>query len=131
MEENFNRTIVLEDSSLKTLVEERDALLEEAGVFVREMEEAAEKHKKANEALIKKARKIDDVKMRIIKKTEKAAKDLLGEFEIPITTILEDGKVLLKVNDAVEEFKARFKKHNKFEVPVEGLEAMPKKKKTK
>lgn len=121
-DDKYTRLIEIDDADLLALVQEKGQLVEQGRALSREQEALAQQHEKLGNEVSRIADKINGIKRRIFKKVEKHARKQLGEFEIPITTDVRDGKLVLLVSDALEEFKDSFKGFDKFREP------MPKKK---
>lgn len=115
MEKAFNREIVLEDAKLFEMVEEKGKLVEEGRAHAKRAEELAKEHEKCVTHMNMVAGKLDRHKRKIIARVERAAKDLIGEYEVPVTTEIKDGKLVLIVADSLAEFKDQFSKINKFQ----------------
>jgi hypothetical protein len=118
MAKDNNRVIPLDDKLLLRMVEEKGALVEQGRSISRQMEDLMKQTDKLSNASNDLAAKITNKKLDIFERVEKLAKKLLGEFEIPITTEIRDGQVVLLVTDALAEFQESFKKFDKFKEPV-------------
>lgn len=115
----MERIIELNDPVLRKLVEQKMALAKEGAALNDEAEELRKKHEKVVQKMQQKANQIDRLKLyKIIPRTKKVADDLLGEFEVATTTEIKDGKLILKVNDLMEEFKTSFKTFDKWKEPA-------------
>ena len=114
--ENFKREIELEDKELFELAQKKEELVIKGRDVNKEAEDLAKQHEKKVEEIRKIAKQIDRLKQyKIIPRTVKLVKDKLEEYEIPVTTLIKDGKLILQIEDVLEEFKQRFKSVDKFE----------------
>ncbi|TQF41167.1 hypothetical protein UNPF46_08585 [Bradyrhizobium sp. UNPF46] len=118
MTDKFQRVIPIDDAQLRQWVEEKGALVEKGRGFAREMEELAKQHERALEAMTELTTKITALKRNIFRRVEKKTKDLLTEFEIPVTTEIRDGQLVLLATDALAEFQDTFKRFDKWHEPV-------------
>jgi len=100
------------------MVEKKGEMVEQGRSLSRQAEDLATQHEKVVEQLTEHADKVNNLKLEILRRTEKLARKLLGEFELPVTTVLKDGKVVLEVTEALEEFKDSFKAFDKWHEPV-------------
>ena len=66
--------------------------------------------------------KVNKLKLKIIKAFERSIRPQLGEFDIPVTTEIKDGKLVVIVTDALAEFKETFSNFDPF------TQAVPRKK---
>jgi hypothetical protein len=112
------RTIPLDDPALVTMVQEKGQLVESGRAISTEMEALAAQHDKLAKEVSSIAEQTNKLKRKIFKKVEYAAKKLLGDYEIPITTEIRDGKLVLIVTDALAEFEDSFKDFDKWHEPV-------------
>ena len=62
--------------------------------------------------------KVNSKKLDIMKRVEKLTKKEVTEFEIPVTTEIQDGQLVLVVTNALAEFQESFKTFDKFKEPV-------------
>lgn len=118
MENPINRVIPLDDSLLFAMVEQKGVFVEEGRALSQKIEDATavvEKLEAEQESLIAKVTK---QRLNIMKRLEKLTKHTLGEFDIPVTTEIRDGKLVLLITDAMAEFRQTFSKFNKFSDPV-------------
>lgn len=122
MEKDNNRVIPIDDKLLLTMVEEKGVLVEQGRSISRQMEELMKRTDRLSNASNEIAAKITNKKLDIFKRLEKLTKKEIGEFEIPVTTEIRDGQLVLVVTDALAEFQDSFKTFNKFR------EAVPRKK---
>jgi hypothetical protein len=118
MAKDNNRIIPLDDALLLNMVQEKGALVEEGRSISRQMEDVMKQVDKLSNLSNDLAAKITNKKLDIFKRVEKLTKKQLGEFEIPITTEIRDGKVVLIATDALAEFQDSFKTFDKFKEPV-------------
>ena len=118
MAKDNNRIIPLDDKLLLTMVEEKGELVEQGRAISRQMEDIMKQTDKLSNASNELAAKITNKKLDIFKRVEKLAKKQLGEFDIPVTTEIRDGQLVLVVTDALAEFQESFKNFDKFKDPV-------------
>jgi hypothetical protein len=118
MEKESNRTIPLDDSLLFAMVEQKGTLVEEGRALAKKIEDAAAVVEKLESQMESIVAKVNKQKLSIMKRIEKLTRSLLGEFDIPVTTEIRDGKVVLLVTDAMAEFRNTFSKFNKYSEPV-------------
>lgn len=112
------RIIPLDDPALLALVEEKGKMVEEGRAISEQMEALAKQHEALGKQVSKKADDLNRLKRQIFKKVEYRAKKLLTEYEIPVTTEIRDGKLVLVVSDALAEFQDTFKGFDKWHEPV-------------
>src|SRR5712671_3058026 len=101
MEDKHQRQIVLDDALLIGMVQEKGEMVETGRSMSRQMEEIAKQHEALGKKLAAHAEKLNNKKLDIFKRVEKLAKGLLGDFEIPVTTQLKNGKLVLIVTEAL------------------------------
>ena len=118
MAKDNNRIITLDDKLLLAMVEEKGELVEQGRAISRQMEDIMKQTDKLSNASNELAAKITNKKLDIFKRLEKLTKKQLGEFDIPVTTEIRDGQLVLVVTDALAEFQESFKHFNKFKDPV-------------
>lgn len=118
MADKHQREIPLDDKLLQTMIGQRGELVEQGRAISQQMEDLTKQHEKLGEELGELTVKVNNKKLDIFKRAQKLAKGLLGEFEIPVTTDIKDGKVVLIVTEALEEFKDSFKRFDKWRQPV-------------
>jgi hypothetical protein len=119
MANDNNRKILLDDKLLLTMVQQKGELVERGRAISQQMEEHAKQHELLNDQLTDLMATTNAKKLDIFKRVEKLTKKQLTEFEIPVTTeIQEDGQLVLIVTDALAEFQASFKTFDKFKEPV-------------
>jgi hypothetical protein len=118
MADKFQREIVLDDKILLKQVQKKGELVEKGRAVARAMEDLATQHQKLlkehNELMVE----TNNVKLDIIRRTQKLSHGLLGEFELPVTTELRNGKVVFIVTDGLEEFKESFKGFDKWKQAI-------------
>jgi|GEM_PF-3125007 len=119
----FQRIIELPDAELLALVKEKGQIVEAGRGISRRMQDLVEQHEKLSQEMAVQAGKGGTVARRIFKRIKKLTKGQLTEWEMPLTTEIRDGKVVLIVEDSLETFKAEFRGHDKF-----GAHQAPKKK---
>ena len=112
------RVIVLDDPLLKSMVLKKGEIVEKGRAISKQQEELAKQHEKLGTDLEALTGELNNHKLDIIRRTQKLAKKLLTEFEIPVTTELRDGKLVLVVSDALGEFQESFKSFDKWKEPV-------------
>ena len=112
------RVIVLDDPLLKSMVLKKGEIVEKGRAISKQQEELAKQHEKLGSDLEALTGNLNSHKLDIIHRTQKLAKKLLTEFEIPVTTELRDGKLVLVVSDALGEFQESFKSFDKWKEPV-------------
>lgn len=115
---SHERVIPLDDVLLLELVTQKGEMVDAGRSLSRQAEDLAKQHEKVVEQMTAQATLIGNKKLDIMRRVQKLAKGLLGEFEIPITTELRDGKVVLIVSEALEEFKDSFKSFDKWREPA-------------
>jgi len=98
-------------------VEQKGKMVEDGRAISRELQAAQDQFEKSKKALEELAAKVGDLSRRIFKKVQRSAAKDLAEWEIPITTEVRDGTLVLVVSDALAEFKDEFKKQDKFASP--------------
>lgn len=113
----YQRVIEIDDADLRTLIEEKGKIVESGRGISRELEAIMEQHQKLTDELTSKAGKVGTLARKIFKRVKKLAAHQLGEWEMPITTQIRDGKVVLIVQDALAEFQDEFKARDKFSAP--------------
>jgi hypothetical protein len=113
-----DRAIPLDDKLLLSMVEQKGEMVEGGRAISKQMEELQKQHTKLADDMTAQMAKVNKKKLEIFKRVEKLAKKFLGEFEIPVTTEIQDGKVVLIVTDALAEFQESFKTFDKFNEPV-------------
>src|SRR4051812_42458257 len=118
MADNYQRDIVLDDALLLARVTKKGGRVEEGDSVSRQAEELAKQHETVLEKLTAHAEQVNNLNLNVMPRTEKLAKKQLTEFDIPVTTVLQDGKVVLQVTEALEEFKGSFKSFDKWHQPV-------------
>jgi hypothetical protein len=123
MADKFQREIPLDDAALFALVEQKGQLVEGGRQLATDMEALSKQHEKLMEAMTEQTTKVNDLKRQIIKRVREIADTQLGEFELPVTTEIKDGKVILLATDGLEEFKDSFRGFDKWR------QALPRKKK--
>jgi predicted secreted acid phosphatase len=114
----YERVIPLDDNLLLDLVKQKGEMVDQGRAIATQMEDLAKQHDKLNTEQTALITKVTNKKLDIFKRVEKLAKPLLGEFEIPVTTEIRDGKVVLIVTDALTEFRDSFKRFDKWKEPV-------------
>lgn len=117
-ETKHQRVIDLDDTLLRDMVVQKAEMVEQGRAISKQQEELAKQHEKLGKDLEALTAKLNNQKLNIIRRTQKLAKTVLSEFEIPVTTELRDGKVVLIVTDALTEFKDRFNDFDKWREPV-------------
>ena len=117
-ENKHQRVIVLDDPLLKSMVLKKGEIVEKGRAISKQQEELAKQHEKLGSDLEALTGNLNSHKLDIIHRTQKLAKKLLTEFEIPVTTELRDGKLVLVVSDALGEFQESFKSFDKWKEPV-------------
>ena len=117
-ENKHQRVIVLDDPLLKSMVLKKGEIVEKGRAISKQQEELAKQHEKLGTDLEALTGELNNHKLDIIRRTQKLAKKLLTEFEIPVTTELRDGKLVLIVSDALGEFQESFKSFDKWKEPV-------------
>jgi hypothetical protein len=118
MADRFQREIPLDDPLLLKMIQEKAVLVEKGREISREMEELAKQHEQKSKEISSLAVKLNKHKLGIFKRVEKIAKKLLTDFEIPVTTAIKDGQVVLIATEALEEFKDSFNRFDKWHEPV-------------
>lgn len=118
MVDKHQREIPLEDKRVFAMVEEKGVLVAEGREISRQMEELAKQHEALATKLNMKSAVVNKVKLKIIKAIERTIKPQLGEFDIPVTTEIKDGKLVVIVSDALSEFRETFSRFDPFKEPV-------------
>lgn len=119
--DKFKREIELDDALLLGMVKEKGDMVEKGRIITKQMEDLARQHEKLHKELTELSTTINNKKLDIIKRVKMFAKGLLGEYEIPLTTEIKDGKVVLVVSHALDEFKASFEQFDPWKHPVPRL----------
>lgn len=121
----YEREIVLEESLLLSMVQQKGEMVEQGRAITKQMTELQSQIEKLTKDLTPLTQKVIKHKVEIFKRLQKLTKGRLGEFEIPITADVRDGKVVLRVSDSLAEFKDTFKTFDRFRepVPVKALNA--------
>ena len=117
-DDNFRRVVPLDDAKLAEMVRQKGEMVQKGRAISVEMEELARKHDQKAQQLSLHADQLNELKKHIFKRVEKLARKELGEFEIPITTEIQNGKLVLVVSDALGEFKESFQRFDKWREPV-------------
>jgi hypothetical protein len=118
MADKHQREISLDDALLLEMVQQKGELVEKGRAISKQMAELAKQHEKLNDDITAAMTELNNKKLDIFKRVEKLAKGLLTEFEIPVTTEIKDGKLVLIATEALEEFKESFKTFDKWHEPV-------------
>jgi|SRR5450631_3514004 hypothetical protein len=118
MADNHDRVIPLDDALLLTMVGEKAELVEKGRGISKQFEEMQAQLERLHMDLTAVTADVTTKKLAILKRVEQLAKDKLTEFEIPVTTEIRKGKVVLIATDALAEFTDSFKRFDKFEEPV-------------
>lgn len=116
--DKHQREIPLDDALLLTMVQQKGEMVEKGRVMAKQLEELAKQHEKILDAMTALTAEVTNKKLDIFKRVEKLARKLVGDFEIPVTTDIKDGKLVLIVTEALEEFKDSFKAFDKWHEPV-------------
>ena len=121
----YEREIALEDGLLLSMVQQKGEMVEKGRAIARQMTELQTKIEQLSKEMEPLTQRVVKIKVEIFKRLQKLAGKQLSEFEIPITTDLRDGKIVLRVSDSLAEFKDTFKTFDKFgePVPVNALRA--------
>ena len=122
MADKHNREIPLDDARVFAMVQEKGVLVDEGREMAREVEELGKKYQAAITKLEMHGGKVNKLKLKIIKAFERSIRPQLGEFDIPVTTEIKDGKLVVIVTDALAEFKETFSNFDPF------TQAVPRKK---
>lgn len=122
MADKHDREIPLDDSRIFALVEEKGVMVEQGRAMSREIEEVVKQHQALVTKLEMYSAKVNKHKLKIIKGIERSVRPLLGEFDIPVTTEIKNGKLVVIVTDAMAEFKDTFSRFDPFK------DAVPRKK---
>jgi hypothetical protein len=113
----YQRIIEIPDDKLRSLIEEKGKIVDSGRAISRELTGIQEQHEKLTAELTSMAGKVGDLSRKIFDRVKKLAEGQLAEWEVPITTEIRDGKVVLIASDALEEFKDTLKKQDKFAAP--------------
>lgn len=113
----FQRVIEIDDAELRVLIEDKAKIVESGRALSRELQSIQEQHERLTAKLTEMAGDVGVKARKIFKRIRKLANHQLAEWEMPITTEIRDGKVVLIVSDALEEFKSDFKAQDKFQAP--------------
>lgn len=114
MTDKFSREIPLEDAVLFDLVTEKGKIVEEGRDISKEMERVSKEFDALKAKSDKKFAEVHKLKLKIIKRVKKVAAKHIGEFEVPVTTEIKDGKLTLEISDSLAEFQDSFKKFDKW-----------------
>jgi len=120
MENNFKREITFENKKIRELVENKLELVVAGRELNEEAIEIAEQHSELVKKIEKTAEKIREIQVKIIHELKKIEKTLdIEEFELPLTTDIKEGILILEVENVLEAFKKKFVSNDKFlDVPV-------------
>lgn len=105
----------LSDSKLRSMVEEKMRLVNEGRITAKEVEEVAKKHKALVEENQSRMNEINGLKYKIIQRLKKVVE--LDKYEFPITTEIKDGKLILKTENALDDFNEAMEKIDKWKNP--------------
>jgi uncharacterized protein YgiM (DUF1202 family) len=108
------RTVVLDDAKLFQLVTKKGEMVDKGRKLSAEMERLAKEHEKVHKEQNDLITEVNKVKLQIIDRVKKVGGSHLGEFEVPVTTDIKDGKVIFTIADSMAEFVATFKKFDKW-----------------
>jgi len=108
------RTVILDDQILFDLVTKKGQMIEEGRAISREMEELAKKHQEAHDKQNALITEVNLVKLDIIARLKEVGDQHLGEFEVPVTTAIKDGKIVFTIADSMKEFMKVFKSFDKW-----------------
>jgi hypothetical protein len=114
MADKHTRHIPLEDKVLFDLVTEKGQIVEKGRAIAVEMEEVSKQFDAVKAKHDIQFDKLHKIKLKIIKRVQKVAAKELGEFEVPVTTDIKDGKLTLEISDSLAEFKESFKTFDRF-----------------
>lgn len=126
MAAKHERIIELDNESLRALVVSKGEIVEQGRALARELQSLQEQFGVVKKKLEEKTEKVGVISREIIKKVQRVAGKHINEWEIPITTEIRDGKLVLIVSDALEEFKDEFKSHDKYAAPKLKAKQQPK-----
>jgi hypothetical protein len=120
MENNFKREITFENKKIRELVEKKLELVVAGREVNEEAMKIAEQHSELVKKIEKTAEKIREIQVKIIHELKKIEKTLdIEEFELPLTTDIKEGILILEVENVLEAFKKKFVSNDKFlDVPV-------------
>lgn len=116
--DKYQRIIPLDDKLLFSMVQQKSEMVEKGRAISKQLEELAARHEALNTELTSLTAEVTAKKIDIFKRVEKLAKGQLTEFEIPVTTDIQDGTLVLLVSDALSEFHDTFKTFDKWHEPV-------------
>lgn len=108
------RTVVLEDPVLFELITKKGEMVAEGRALSKEMEDLATKHKEVHDKQETLITDVNLVKLQIIARLKEVASEHLGEFEVPVTTAIKDGKIVFTIADSMKEFMKVFKSFDKW-----------------
>ncbi len=117
-ESKHDRVIELEDELLLSMVQQKGEMVEQGRAISKQMEDLAKQHEKLTKDMEALTGKLNNHKLGIFRRVHKLAKNQLAEFEIPVTTEIRKGKLVLVVTDALSEFKETFAGFDKWREPV-------------
>lgn len=112
------REIVLDDAELLTMIQMKGEMVEQGRSMSRRQTDLQSEIDKITQEMGALTSKVINHKLKIFRRIKKLAKNLLNEYEIPVTTDIKDGKPVLLVADALEEFRDTFQGFDKFSEPV-------------
>lgn len=113
-ETSTERTVVLDDQALFDLVTKKGEMVDKGRKLAGEMERLAQEHKAINDELDALTTDVNLVKIDIINRVKEVGEQHLGEYEIPVTTDIKDGKVIFVIADSMAEFTKAFKGFDKW-----------------
>ena len=110
------RTIEFDSPEILALVEKKMELVKEGRAMNDEALALAEQHQKLVEGIATRADEIRNIQLDIIPLVKDICikEELLSEYEVPMTTDIENGKLVLKVEDQMAMFTTKFNSVDKF-----------------
>ena len=115
MEDN-TRIIHIEDDDVKSLCNKKLELVKKGTKLNDRALKIAEKHADIVSEINGIADEIRNIQLEIIPKIKEICKkqDILSQYEVPLTTDIQDGNLILKVQDQLEAYRKKLDSIDKF-----------------
>ena len=110
--------IVLDDPKLLEMIKQKAEFVEQGRSISRMQTDLQTQMDKLSQDMASLTGKVIAHKRKIFQRIKKLVRNELSEYEIPLNTDLRDGKPVLVVTDALQEFKETFAGFDKFTEPV-------------
>lgn len=118
MEDKYQRVIVLDDAKLLAMIRDKAEFVEQGRTMSRMQTDLQAQMDKITQEMTSLTGKVIAHKRKIFQRIKKLAQKELTEYEIPLTADIRDGKPVLVVTNAMQEFQDTFKGFDKFTEPV-------------